>query len=127
MPNCLQDKIIFARTFDFYVDNTSDHRPIILKLNYHSTNVQLSAKPDFVSNLKQKINWSKFDQTFIQALLFEIDKIDHVDLNHTDELSEFVTTIILKSSLSLITPGTTGTKKRKHGIYAKLPVTSYPG
>ena len=30
--------------------------------------------------------------------------------NHTDELSEFITTIILKSPLSLVTPGTTGIK-----------------
>ena len=44
-----------------------------------------------------------------------------MDLNHTDELSEFITTIILKSSLSLVIPDTTGIKKRKNGIYAKLP------
>ena len=66
-------------------------------------------------------------QAFIQAnyvapLLSEIALLDPVDLNHTDKLSEFITTIILKSSLSLVTPGTTGIKKRKHGIYAKLPV-----
>ena len=30
LPNRLQDKIVFARTFDFDVDNTSDHQPIIL-------------------------------------------------------------------------------------------------
>ena len=58
--------------------------------------------------LKQKINWSKFNQAFIQAnyvtlLLSEIAKIDPVDLNHTDELSEFITTIVLKSSPSLVT------------------------
>ena len=127
LPNCLQDKIIFARTFDFDVDNTSDHQPIIMKLNYHSNGVQLSADRDSVSNLEQKINWSKFNHAFIQAnyvapLLSEIALIDPVDLNHTDKLSEFITTIILKSSLSLVTPGTTGIKKRKHGIYAKLPV-----
>ena len=99
LPNCLQDKIIFAITFAFDVDNTSDHQPIILKLNYHSTDVQLSAEPDSVSNLKQKINWSKFNQAFIQAnyvtpLLSEIAKIDCVDLNHTDELSELITTTV---------------------------------
>ena len=119
----MQDKIIFARTFDFNVDNTSDHQPIIMKLNYHSNGVQLSANRDSVSNLKQKINWSKFNQAFIKApLLSEIVLIDPVDLDHTDKLSEFITTIILKSSLSLVTPGTTGIKKRKHGIYDKLPV-----
>ena len=89
-----------------------------MKLNYHSNDFQLLAKPDSVSNLKQKINWSKFNQAFIQAnyvthLPSEIAKIDPVDLNHNDELSEFITTIILKSSLSLVIPGTTGTKKRK--------------
>ena len=105
----------------------SDHQPTVLKLNYHSTGIQLSADPDSVSHLKQKINWSKFNQAFIQAnyvapLLSEIAMINPVDLNHTDKLSEFITTIILKSSLSLVTPGTTGIKKRKHGIYAELPV-----
>ena len=64
LPNCLQDKIIFARTFDFDVDDTSDHQPIILKLNYHSTGIQQSADPDSVSNLKQKINWSKFKHLY---------------------------------------------------------------
>ena len=127
LPNCLQDKIIFAKTFNFDVDNTSDHQPIIMKLNYHSNGVQLSADLDSVSNLKQKINWSKFNQAFIQAnyvtpLLSEIALIDPVDLNHTDKLSEFITTIILKSSLSLVTPDTTSIKNCKHGIYAKLPV-----
>ena len=87
----------------------------------------MSANPYSVSNLKQKINWSKFSQAFIKAnhvtpLLSEIAMIDPVDLNHTDELSEFITTIILKSSLSLVTPATTGIKKRKHGICPKLPV-----
>ena len=48
--------------------------------------------------------------------------IDPVDLNHTDKFSEFITTIILKSSLPLVTPDTTGIKKWKHGIYPKLPV-----
>ena len=86
-----------------------------MKLNYHKIDVQLSAKPVSVSNLKQKINWSNFNQAFIQAnyvtlLLSEIAKIDLVDLNQTDELSEFITTIILKSSLSLVTPGTSGIK-----------------
>ena len=123
LPNCLQDKIIFARTFDFNVDNTSDHQLIIMKLNYHSNGVQLSADRDSVSNLKQKISWSKFNQAFIQANyvappLSEIALIDPVDLNHTDKLSEFITTIILKSSLSLVTPGTTDIKKRKHRIHA---------
>ena len=32
LPNCLQDKIIFSRTFHFDVNNTSDHQPIIMKL-----------------------------------------------------------------------------------------------
>ena len=67
LPNCLHDKIIFARTFDFDVDNTSDHQPIIMKLNYYLNGVQLSADPDSVSNLKQMINWSKFNQAFIKG------------------------------------------------------------
>ena len=57
LPNCLQDKIIFARTFDsdVYNTSTSDHQLIILKLNYHSTDVQLSAKPESVINLNKRL------------------------------------------------------------------------
>ena len=36
LPNCLQNKTISDRTSDFDVDNTSDHQPVILKLNYQS-------------------------------------------------------------------------------------------
>ena len=127
LSNCLQDKIIFARTFDFDVYNTSDHQPIIMKLNYHSNGVQLSADPDSVSNLKQKINWSKFNQHFYRLNMSPPSSVCNCldrscrSKSH-DKLSEFITTIILKSSLSLVTPGTTGIKKRKHVICAKLPV-----
>ena len=33
-PNYLRNKIIMSKTFDFDADNTSDHQPIILKLDY---------------------------------------------------------------------------------------------
>ena len=48
--------------------------------------------------------------------------IDPVDLNHTDKLSEFITTIILNHHYHLLPLVLLALKKRKHGIYAKLPV-----
>ena len=35
LPNCWFDSIVFRKTFDNCVDNTSDHLPVILKIKYH--------------------------------------------------------------------------------------------
>ena len=32
LPNCLQNSIVMSKTFDLDIDNTSDHQPVIAKL-----------------------------------------------------------------------------------------------
>ena len=34
LPNCLSNNVVSCRTFDKNIDNTSDHLPIKLELNY---------------------------------------------------------------------------------------------
>ena len=47
-----------SKTFDFDADNTSDHQPIILKLDYKT---QLSNDQPVVTPVRrQKVHWSKF-------------------------------------------------------------------
>ena len=35
LPNCLFDSIIFCKSFDKSIDNTSDHLPVMLKIEYY--------------------------------------------------------------------------------------------
>ena len=74
LPNYLRNKIIMSKTFDFDADNTSDHQPIILKLDYIT---QLSNdQPVVIPVRKQKVHWSKFSQevintNYVDPLLFD--------------------------------------------------------
>ena len=89
LPNYLRNKIIMSKTFDFDADNTSDHQPIILKLDYKTqlSNDQLVVIP--VS--KQKVHWSKFSQVaintnYVDPLLFDLSTLvwpETSDLNVT--------------------------------------------
>ena len=66
LPNYLRNKIIMSKTFDFDADNTSDHQPIIWKLDYKT---QLSNdQPVFIPVRKQKVHWSKFSQEAINTI-----------------------------------------------------------
>ena len=54
-----------SKTFDFDADKTSDHQPIILKLDYKT---QLSNdQPVVIPARKQKVHWSKFSQVAINT------------------------------------------------------------
>ena len=78
LPNYLRKKIIMSKTFDFDADNTSDHQPISLKLDYKT---QLSNdQPVVIPVRKQKVHWSKFSQVaintnYVDPLLFDLSTL----------------------------------------------------
>ena len=93
LPNYLRNKIIMSKTFDFDADNTSDHQPIILKLDYIT---QLSNdQPVVIPVRKQKVHWSKFSQeaintNYVDRLLFDLSTLvwpETSDLNESVEFS----------------------------------------
>ena len=63
LPNCLFDSIIFCKTFDKSIDNTSDHLPVMLKIKYHFNSRTLDHN-DTIQNhsIKSKIMWSSFSK-----------------------------------------------------------------
>ena len=65
-PNCLLGNIISCKTFDIQIENTSDHLPITLELNYPTSSLDIITD-DFASDLASnpKIDWSKFSQEVI--------------------------------------------------------------
>ena len=61
VPDCLFGNIISGKTFDMQIENTSDHLPIMLELNYPTSSLDI-INDDFASDLASnpKIDWSKF-------------------------------------------------------------------
>ena len=116
-----------SKTFGFDADNTSDHQPIILKLDYKT---QLSNdQPVVIPVRKQKVHWSKFSQEaintiYVDPLLFDLSTIVWPETSDLNELVEFISDLLLKNSLPLAAPRSSRSsrrKKRKFGVYASLP------
>ena len=107
LPNYLRNKIIMSKTFDFDADNTSDHQPIILKLDYKT---QLSNdQPVVIPVRKQKVHWSKFSQVaintnYVDPLLFDLFTLVWPETSDLNELVEFISDLLLKNSLPLAAP-----------------------
>ena len=124
LPNYLRNKIIMSKTFDFDADNTSDHQPIILKLDYitqHSND-----QPVVIPVRKQKVHWSKFSQeaintNYVDPLLFDLSTLVWPETSDLNVLVEFISDLLLKNSLPLAAPSSSCSKKRKFGVYASLP------
>ena len=99
-PNYLCNKIM-SKTFDFDADNTSDHQPIILKLDYKT---QLSNDQPVVTPVrKQKVHWSKFSQeaintNYVDPLLFDLSTLVWPETSDLNELVEFINYLLLKDS-----------------------------
>ena len=86
-----------SKTFDFDADNTSDHQPIILKLDYIT---QLSNdQPVVILVRKQKVHWSKFSQEAINTSY--VDPLVWPETSDLNELVEFISDLLLKNSLPL--------------------------
>ena len=113
-----------SKTFDFDADNTSDHQPIILKLDYKT---QLSNdQPVVIPVRKQKVHWSRFSQVaintnYVDPLLFNLSTIVWPETSDINELVEFISDLLLKNSLPLAAPRSSRRKKRKFGVYVSLP------
>ena len=61
LPNCLSDSIVSCKTFEHVIDNTSDHLPITLEINYSfNKNAALFSENSSETSFKNKIRWSTF-------------------------------------------------------------------
>ena len=107
LPNYLRNKIIMSKTFDLDADNTSDHQPIILKLDYK---MQLSNDQPVVNPVrKQKVHWSNFSQVaintnYVDPLHFDLSTLVWPETSDLNELVEFISDLLLKNSLPLAAP-----------------------
>ena len=125
LPDCLQNSILMSKTFDLDIDNTSDHQPVIAKLDFSIPDVMHGQHcPN--STTKQKIHWSNISQEtvnvrYVDPLLSDISELNIPSSIEPTALTETITDLLLKNSLSLVSLRPFCNKKHKHGVYVSLP------
>ena len=105
LPNSLFEKITSAKTFGMHVDNTSDHVPAQLAINYIDSIASTNIVNKHSSTPKPKVHWSKFTKDEINEncttpLLNKLINIDLDLLNGTENNVNAVTNLILTNSKS---------------------------
>ena len=67
LPKCLYHSIVSCRTFDRDIENTSDHVPVKLQIEFSTdTHVNTINGTNSYLRPKLKVNWSKFSQGEIE-------------------------------------------------------------
>ena len=89
------------------IENTSDHLPVTLELNYPTSSLDIIAD-DFVSDLESnpKIYWSKFSQEeisekYITPLVNQLENINIAECLDSNDSAETITNLLLQNSVSL--------------------------
>ena len=119
------DSIIFCKTFDKSIDNTSDHLPVMLKIKYHFNSRTLDHN-DAIQNhaIKSKITWSSFskeeiDNNYSIPLMNELNTLAQDEYNSLACSSDAIITLLTKHASSLARP--ICRNKTKGKVYFKLP------
>ena len=118
---------IDSGTFDQDVDNTSDHLPILVNLKFSERlAIVLDCHRHSGSGAKRKVHWSNFSHETINVkyatpLLVDLTDFDMSQSNDTETVTKTITNLLLKHLYSLSSPGSNRNRKRKHGIYVRLP------
>ena len=127
LPNCLLNNIDSPETFDQDVDNTSDHLLILVNLKFSERlAIDLDCYNHFGSGAEREIHWSNFSHEtinvkYVTPLLVDLTDFDMSESNDTETVTKIITNLLLKHSYSLSSPGSNRNRKRKHGVYVRLP------
>ena len=111
LPNCLHDNIVYCKTFEQTIENTSDHLPIQLKINYHDNSCtalsfdscsEMAAKTD-------KVRWSNYSIEAISTLhatsiANELENMIPDDYNRLADFAVLIKDFLLKHSATLVKP-----------------------
>ena len=112
VPNSLPNKITTAKTFEMLPDNTSDHVPVQLYLNYSRSLETIKNLPQQMAEIqvsKQKIHWSNFAQEeiimmYTTPLISELENLDSDVQNVCKNYVKSITELILAHSQCLAAP-----------------------
>ena len=117
--------IFSCKSFDIQIENTSDHLPITLQLNYRTSSPDTITN-DFAYDLASnpKIDWSKLSQEeisekYISPLVNQLENINIAEYLDSSDSAETITNLLLQNSVSLTKKNCKTNKKNKS--FVRLP------
>ena len=60
IPNCVINSVLYSRTFESCVENTSDHLPVLAKISLDGLSLFKNSVAEITR--RHKIRWSDFDK-----------------------------------------------------------------
>ena len=117
--------IVSCRTFDRDIENTLDHVPVKLQIEFSTdTHINTINDPNSYSGRKLKVNWSKFLQeeietTYTTPISTDLENMTIVEPDNFTNSTENLTKILLQHSHPLMK----SIRKTNNNIrvYLKLP------
>ena len=118
LPNCLHDSIVSCKTFEQTIENTSDHLPIQLKINFYD-NSCTALSSDNCSEMAAnsvKVRWSNYSIETISTLYatsiaHELENMSPDDYNRLADSAVLIKDFLLKHSAPLVKPTRKNKKK----------------
>ena len=117
------------------IENTSDHLPNTLELNYPTSSLDIITD-DFASDLDSnpKFDWSKFSQEeisekYITPLVNQLENINIAEYLGSNDSAETITNLLLQNSVSLAKKNCKTNEKNKSFVrlLEKVKVARYHG
>ena len=126
LPNCLHDSIVSCKMFEQTIENTSDHIPIQLKINFYD-NSCTALSSDNCSEMAAKsvkVRWSNYSTETISTLYAtsianELENMSPDDYNRLADSAVLIKDFLLKHSAPLVKP--TRKNKKCGKVFIKLP------
>ena len=117
------NEIRSAKTFDLCAENTSDHLPIMVKLDqreFPDCTTTVSDECSIASGKRPKIQWSKFSsekihEKYIIPLLSDLSEVDMCDLIVSKTAADKLSQMLIYNSLSLLS-SVPSTRKKKRTV-----------
>ena len=127
VPNCLLSSIESAKTFEADSNNTSDHLPIQMTLNFTMSDNSASYDGDPQCSKKKshtfcsKLSLVDINTKYVTPLLYDLEKGD-IDPTDSKRAVEKISKLLIDCSASLVVPHVkTIKKKNKLNVYLRLP------
>ena len=120
VPNCLLSSTESAKTFEANPDNTPEHLPIQMTLNFAmNDNSALYHGDPQCSKKKSKIVWSEFslvdvNTKYVTPLSYELEKGD-IDPTDSERAVEKISKLLCFTRCSSVK------KENKRNVYVRLP------
>ena len=120
LPNCLHDSIVSCNTFEQTIENTSDHLPIQLKINFYD-NSCTALSSDNCSEMAAnsfKVRWSNYSIETISTL-YATSITNELENMSLADSAVLIKDFLLKRSAPLVKP--TRKNKKCGKVFSKLP------